>query len=194
MSSHPMKQQSYNSPTRCILKKRDQDQPVKHKELHKEKQDNVPLYYSFMSAPQSSKEPAIIDSGACASKVGKIALDEALKELGIKKIEDDKISQPEHQFEPQNKFSRTLGTVRVPFICNISTGSEQENFKIRFDVIDGDLPFLIGLPSLRAMNANLNFNHITLSQVINNMLHRIALNYNKSQLVLPIHCKSVNLQ
>lgn len=57
-----------------------------------------------------------------------------------------------------------------PFECSTlyrSKDSEETvKFTISFDVIDVDLPFLIGLPTLKVMRANLNFEYLSLKYVV----------------------------
>lgn len=156
---------------------------------HKDDADEATLFYSFVSAEGLDKASAIVDSGACASVVGKETLDSALRALGIEELKDEPIRQEEHRFGPSDSVLKTMCAVRVPFVCATSDGKEVR-FHIRFDVIPGQLPFLIGLPSLRAMAGNLSFKHNNLSMVINKTLYRIQLVYKNSHLCLPLRSKS----
>lgn len=59
-------------------------------------------------------------------------------------------------------------------------------FSVAFDVIEGDLPFLIGLPSLRALRGVLSFEHMKLGLRIQGEYVRIALTWDKNHVFLPI--------
>lgn len=145
------------------------------------------LFYTYISAEKTNNGPsAIIDSGACASVVGKRTLDDALRTLEIDQLEDDKPIQSEHQFGPSDHPRKTICTVRVPFMCKDPQKNETVHFKIKFDVIDGSLPFLIGLPSLLAMKATINFQYHSLSLAIRNSLYRLQLVRQSSHLRLPL--------
>lgn len=155
-------------------------------------QDEPPLFYGFVSEQGSNEQPgAILDSGACASVAGKATLDAAMRSLGIPELKDELVGQQEHRFGTFDKAQKTLCAVRVPFTCSAQDGS-QVQFHIRFDVIDGTLPFLVGLLSRKAMAAMLSFKHSNLSLVINRVLHKIQLIHNKSHLYLPLRCKSTH--
>ena len=124
-----------------------------------------PTFLTFNTDTITEFRGALVDSGACTSVVGNLTLDRAMRELNISKLDDARITTPVHHFGHHNEESRTLFAVRFRFTCRgkiLNRGRRQETaqdvkFYIRFDVIDGDLPFLIVLPSLRSMRASLNF-------------------------------------
>lgn len=147
------------------------------------------LFFTHLSADKQADTPAaIIDSGASASVVGKETLDNALKHLGMTHLKDERIIHHEHQFGPSQKPCRTLCAVRVPFKCENIRTNQTITFNVRFDVIAGSLPFLIGLPSLTAMKASLNFHYGSLSLAINHNLYRLRLIRKSSHLMLPLCC------
>ena len=77
----------------------------------------------------------------------------------------------------------------MPFTC---TGDKLKefgkldklDFDIHFDVVDGSLPFLIGLPTLTAMNATLNFIRASLTMEINSVRYCLKLQRDTSHIYL----------
>lgn len=67
---------------------------------------------------------------------------------------------------------------------------EKVHFNISFDVIEGDLPFLIGWPSLRAMKANINCEHMNLGVRVNDGYHRLKLHTDDDHVYLPFKSRS----
>lgn len=104
--------------------------------------------------------------------MGKGTLDLTLDALGIKGLTDDKIIQREHQLDPSDETRKALCAVRVSFLFNRSETSDPIRFYVQLDVIGGNLPFLIGLPSLTAIGATLNFRQSNLSMVIHQNVYR----------------------
>lgn len=148
-----------------------------------------PMFFTHMSVDFVNDVPsAIVDSGSCCSVVGQNTLDQAMKRLGISELKDEDICQREHLFGPSNKPMKTICAVRVPFTCNIAQNNSSVLFNIRFDVIEGDLPFLIGLPSLLAMKGTLNFQYCNLSLIIQRTTYRLQLVKRSSHLELPLIC------
>lgn len=49
--------------------------------------------------------------------------------------------------------------VRIPSVCSFNDVREEGRIKMRFDDIEGTIPFQNGRPSLKAMEANLSFKH-----------------------------------
>lgn len=58
-------------------------------------------------------------------------------------------------------------------------------------VIQGDLPFLVGLPSLEAMRPNLNFEHSNLSFKLADKYHRLELIKSDGHLHLPFRSNDI---
>lgn len=134
------------------------------------------LFYTYACSQKKNAAPsAIVHFGTCASVVGKVTLDHALDVLGIQELRDDKILQREHQFRLSDKSPKTLCAVRVPFRFGPSKTRDPIRFDIRLDVIDGDLPFLTGLPSLKAMGVRLNFRYNNLSLIVHQNIYRLDL-------------------
>lgn len=57
---------------------------------------------------------------------------------------------------------------------------------VRLDVINVDLPFLIGLPSLKAMGATLNFRYSNISLVINQTVYILDLIHQALHIIVPL--------
>ena len=144
--------------------------------------DKRPMTFSLPNNP--STKGAILDSGACSSVVGKCTLDSAMRALKIDSVEDSNPKIPNHRFGCQSKPHPTLFAVLFPFRLKSTTG-EPVTFKIHFDVIEGNLPFLIGLPSLRAMRASVNCELIRLGFKLKGVFHRVKLSLDEHHLYLP---------
>lgn len=118
---------------------------------------NHPLYYVFMSDLKRGVSVTVFDSEACASIVGKKTFETTMRTLGVSHLEDAKVSQNEDRFGTSTTAYKTIAAVKVPFIFANLDDSDHVEFNIRLDVIEGDLSFLISLPSLQAMRASLIF-------------------------------------
>lgn len=77
--------------------------------------------------------------------------------------------------------------VTFPFICTIYAEASIENLDIAIDIINGDFPFLIVLPSLLKMLPNLNFNHRLLGMRIGKKFLRITLPVCENNIVPPFN-------
>lgn len=62
--------------------------------------------------------------------------------------------------------------------------SKSLEFKVTFDVIPNDIPFLVGLPYLKRMDAMLIFKHLTLSFMISGEFIRISLEADENHIYL----------
>lgn len=76
--------------------------------------------------------------------------------------------------------------MRLPFSCKVKSANESVQFHIKFCVIEGDLPFLIRLPSLDAMGATLSYRLKSLSLAIKGTVHILERSHEGSHLRLPI--------
>eukprot|EP00171_Calliarthron_tuberculosum_P018277 IDg18277t1 len=122
-------------------------------------------FYTFSTQPPNEANcRAIVDSGACASVVGKKTLDNAMRVLRISNVPD-------------------AGTAAK---CRSKDNNKQFEFDVKFDVIEGDLPFLIGLPTLRAMKSSLNFYNLTMGMKLGSYYYRIQLQQDSNHLYLSL--------
>lgn len=145
-----------------------------------------PTFYTFKSGSSSANNTgAILDSDACASVVGKTTLDNALRNMELSYIPDGIPSRDSHRFGSHPDVHRTICAIKFPFQCSDENDSQISKFDIVFDVIDGELPFLVGLPSLMAMRSCLNFKFQSLGLAIGPKYLWIPLTYHDSHLTLP---------
>lgn len=121
------------------------------------KPSESPLFYTFLSSDDADNNSSTIsDPGACAFDVGKETFEQAMKKLAINELNDESISLQKHPFGFSDKPMKTFCAVRGLFVCKVSHYEPVVHFNVRLDVIKGDLPILIVLPSLLAMKAALS--------------------------------------
>ena len=175
--------QDANNPSNRAPMKRHQDR----RSRNQQKPEFLLFYTQYDDSYATTEGPAaIVDSGACASIVGKNTLDAAMHALNISELKDADIRHAEHRFGPSRKPTKTIFAVRVPFVCTGKNLQGKVRFDIRFDVIEGNLPFLIGLPTLQAMNSTLSFKYQNITLAVNGVLHRLNLDMGSSHLMLPL--------
>ena len=143
---------------------------------------------SFSSGHPIIKTGAILDSGACSSVVGKNTLDEVMKMLQLRTVRDAKPKILNHRFGTQSEEHQTLFAILFPFEVKTNR-NEKVQFLIHFDVIQGNLPFLIGLPSLRAMRANINCEFLSMGFKVQGTYQRAKLCMDKYHLYLPFRAQ-----
>ena len=148
---------------------------------------------TFASAISVIQRGALLDSGACSSVVGKKTLDDVMKMLQLKNIRDAKPKITSHRFGTHEEVHTTLFAVLFPFEMQTSKG-DTVSYMIHFDVIEGSLPFLIGLPSLRAMRANLNCEFLSLGFKIRGSYQRVKLFMDNNHLYLPFRARQHTYQ
>ncbi len=150
-------------------------------------------FYTYKTESAQSKRRAIVDSGACRSVVGKETLDEALRRLKLESVEN---STPEirfHRFGDSNDEHATLFAILMPFKLRNNSKTprcDYAEFQIKFDAIEGTLPFVIGLPSLRSMKATLKFNYLSLGLHIRNEYLRVDMEADRNHAYLPFRSNS----
>ena len=147
-----------------------------------------PNFYSFKTADSSSSPGVIIDTGASSSVVGKTTLDNAMTALGLDRVEDVPIKQRHHRFGNHDVDQPSLFAVKMTFQPR---SSSQPAFDVSFDVIDGDLPFLLGLPSLMAMGATLNHKYLSLSLSLRGKYERLRLVRTGDHISLPFRFDNI---
>eukprot|EP00171_Calliarthron_tuberculosum_P023568 IDg23568t1 len=155
------------------------------KTRHSPSYSNRDTFYTFATSVGKSKQQAIIDSGACASVVGKDTLDIVMKSFGMSSVENTTPSIHAHRFGNHQEEQKTLFAIRFPLTCQCSNKKEIAKFHIKFDVIPGELPFLIGYPSLKAMKANLNFKFNEIGFHLRDKHVRIKLETDENHIYLP---------
>lgn len=73
----------------------------------------------------------------------------------------------EHRFGTAPTAYKTIAAVRVPSMFGTPDETNWVWFYASFDVVEGGLSILIGLPSLQAMKATINFCYGNMFRVIN---------------------------
>lgn len=93
---------------------------------------------------------------------------------------DVKPHQLVHKFGHHEEKSKTITAVKFPVNCSY-LGNDYKltkktvDLNINFDVIEGNLLFLIGMPTLKAMKSQVNFQRMNIRIIINNRPFRTAL-------------------
>jgi len=150
--------------------------------------DTTPSFYTFHATnPKSAK--AIVDSGASCSAVGKNTLDAAMKSLGIPTLDEGPPMQEIHQFGDHDEQKKASISIKFPFNCSTTHRDgnytkETIRFNIKFDVLEGDLPFLIGNPTLKGMKASINYEYMSFGFRINKVYHRLRLTESGNHILL----------
>ena len=119
----------------------------------------------------------IIDNGACSSGVGKNTLDHAMKYLRLTKVENTDIMLRSHRFGNYEEDQPSICAVRMPFRLKSNDENDPLLFHVAFDVIDGNLPFLLGLPSLISMGASINHKNFTIAFHLSGQYTRLKLDH-----------------
>eukprot|EP00171_Calliarthron_tuberculosum_P004551 IDg4551t1 len=144
-------------------------------------------FFTFKSEAKSQNYRAILDTGACTSVVGKNTLNDAMRNLNITSVPDATPAQEAHRFGDNHSEHRTLFAIEFPIRCTqLIQSNKIAKFNVKFDVIEGNLPFLIGFPSFKAMKASLNFNKFTLGFMLINEYIKVALEHDNNHLYLPL--------
>lgn len=116
-----------------------------------------PTFYFFKTSSDPVRSTgAVLDSGVVTSIVVKTTLDLSLRALTINDVPHGTPARESHPVGNHNESHKTICAVKFPFRDKDESGSSGGEVNIQFDVIDGSLPFVTGLPSLLAMKANIN--------------------------------------
>lgn len=108
--------------------------------------------------------------------------------LGIASLKNELIGQCEHMFGHSNKPVPMLCAVCVPFKCKTGTDGQNVESSVRFDFIERDLLFLIGLLAILAMKGNLNIRYNNPSIVKHQTVYRLQWVRQSTYLELPLVC------
>lgn len=98
-----------------------------------------------------------------------------MRRLGIDELENEQIVQREHLYGPSNKRLKMICDLLVLFVSSRKNKDKPLKFDVQSNVIDENLPILIGLPTLLAIKASLNFQITNLSVVIDLVVYRVQL-------------------
>lgn len=146
-----------------------------------------PVLFTYKTdSSTNNTSSAIVDSGACSSVVGKTTLDKNLKLLNLP---NGPFLREHHRFGDYSVNHKTLCSVKMPFDCVGENGQTDSTFDIMFIAIEGNFPFLVGLPSLLLMEANLNFKHRNSNFFANSKFTRLELPLDDDHIILPFKPK-----
>lgn len=107
--------------------------------------------YTHKSFPSCTElTGAVVESGACSSVVGKVNFDHTMRQLGLREGSDVLPVHKFYRFGDIFDEERSLCAIQFLFKYT-STDSKKHGYDIKCDIIDGELFFLIGLPSLKPM-------------------------------------------
>lgn len=126
-----------------------------------------------------------MDSGACVSVVEKKTLYKIPTNRKIKEIPDATPAREHHRLGDHSDQQPTICAVKIQFNCVNERGDPVNSFDIMFDVIDGDLPILIGLPLLSEMMACVSFKHNNFGMNLGPRYVCMDLIKNDNHLLLP---------
>lgn len=134
--------------------------------------DVQPTFFA-LSPPDRHWLAAIIDTGACGSIVGNETLNSVRKALGLEELDKSPAHQEYHRFGNHTEDQKSLYSIKLPFFED--SEKNRAMFHVSFDVLEGDLPFLIGLPSLTRMGACINLSFNTIGMRIGAKYHKFKI-------------------
>lgn len=100
---------------------------------------------------------AILDSSACASIVENKSPYKSLIFFKTHRIPDTSPAREHHRFKDHPDFHRTSCAVKLPFRYFDENGYFISQLNIQIHMLEGNLSFPIGLPSLLSMKRCLSF-------------------------------------
>ena len=134
---------------------------------------------------------ALVDTGAVATVIGKSTLDTFMKTLGLKNIPMSEPIRKCHQFGDFGEPQTVVFATELPFQVK-DTKKEVLKFKLNADVIEGTHPLLLGLPSLKAMQARISISNPKLEIRVKGVSHTIQLTHVNHHLYLDYYMEEKN--
>lgn len=129
----------------CFKKKRDQARKYTGRRAQggpsNDSDGGMQVFYTYNTGAKDNCR-ALIDSGACGSVVGKETLDKAMNDLDLTSIENCTPKKEYHRFGNHAEQQKAICAVAFPFNC-ATDGNKFANFKVQFNVIAGNLSFVI---------------------------------------------------
>lgn len=113
--------------------------------------------------------------------------------MNLQKVEDTKVRQKTHRFGIYEDDKPTILAIKVNFKYKGTSNVINVAFDFAFDVIQGDLRFLLGIQTLIAMGADLHLKYMTLSFSLHNKYHRLKLVRDEVHVYLPFNESTVIL-
>lgn len=152
-----MNTQTSSDRTACINRRNDRPINQGNNGNHPQNGPTRPTFYTFESqSSNQSRTSAILDSGAYAYVVGKTTVDSSIRIMGLSDIPDGITAHNNHRFGNHQEDHRTLCAIKFPLQFTDENDNQVTKSDIMFNVIEGNLPFLIGLPTLMAMRSAIN--------------------------------------
>lgn len=89
--------------------------------------------------------------------VGKSTLDRTIGALNISGVPDAPPTREQQRFGNHSEVHHTACSIKFLIKVVEESSSQTHEFDISFEVVEGELPFLISLSSLLVMRATINF-------------------------------------
>ncbi len=109
-----------------------------------------------------------------------------MRSTGLSSREKGKVKKASHRSGNLATEHRTQTAVIVPFYVQ-TIGNKSVKFNINFDVIEGNLPFPVGMPALEALETWINCKSKILGIWIDGRCSRIQLHQDGTHLYLPLN-------
>lgn len=97
-------------------------------------------------------------------------------------VEYAPIISADHRFGNYDRDHPSHCAIKIPFSLDVEN---KPLFDVYLNVIDGDRPFLLGLPSLNCMGATVNHKYFTIAFSLQGKYPRFRLTYDGDHLFLP---------
>lgn len=101
------------------------------------------FYYSSRTTRVSNTSGVIVYNGVCSSVPGKKSVDKAMCAHSLDMVRDAITKLPNHRFGTYYDNQPSIFAVKMVFWLKESNSNESPIFKVAFDVIKSDLPFII---------------------------------------------------
>lgn len=117
-----------------------------------------------------------------------------MRSLKLTNLQDCNVRLRNHRFGNYDENQPSLFGIKIPFPSTNPEWGTVVELDVAFDFIDGDLAFLLGLPTLAVMGASVNHNYMMLSFSLNNQYHRLKLVHYSDKVRLPFESEVVLLE
>lgn len=145
-----------------------------------------------MTTRTSNTPGVIFDDGACPSVVGKETLEKSMRALNVDKVEVAKVALPNQRFGNCDDNQPSILAVKIRFWLTSSNSNESPIFNIAFQVIKGELPSLLRLPSLISMWAMVYHKCFTIAFRLRGKYRRFQQTHDGDHLCLAFRLRKPN--
>ena len=90
-----------------------------------------------------------------------------MTDISVNQLEQLSPMQEEHKFGKDGQVLISKSSVLMPFETRNEIDKKNTRFTVQADVLDGDHPFLIGIPTLRKIQAKVDTKNNTLHFAVN---------------------------